>query len=71
MTTFGVHETMQQKQLKWASLMQAYQFAKTGMAEPDFVTLPRLTHCGTVSRRLVPQETLDPSSSTLCCWRLA
>lgn len=56
----GVQETMQQKQLKRASNMQAYQFAKTGKAEPNLVTLPRLTHCGTVSRRLVPQETFDP-----------
>lgn len=56
----GVQETMQQKQLKWASTMQAYQFAKAGKPEPNFVTPPRLTHGGTVSRRLVPQKTFDP-----------
>lgn len=59
-TELGVRETMQQKHLKWASITPAYQFAKTGRAEPDFVTLPRLTRCGTVSRRLVPQESFDP-----------
>ncbi|WP_426420695.1 hypothetical protein [Bradyrhizobium genosp. A] len=60
MTTLGIRETMQQKLFKWASIAQAYQFAKTAKAELDFVTLPRLTHCGTASRRLVPQETFDP-----------
>lgn len=55
MTDLGVRETMHQKLLKWASITHAYQFAKSGKAEPDFVTLPRLTHCGTASGRLVPQ----------------
>lgn len=59
MTTLGIRETMQQKLLKWASIAHAYQFAKTAKAELDSVTLPRLTHCGTASRRLVP-ETFDP-----------
>lgn len=60
MNMLGVRETMQQKLLKSASITHAYQFAKSGKAEPDFVTLPRLTHCGTASRRPVPQETFDP-----------
>ncbi|MFB6462862.1 hypothetical protein [Bradyrhizobium tunisiense] len=51
MTTLGIRETMQQKLLKWASNTQGYQIAKTGKAEPDFVTQPRLTHCRTVSWR--------------------
>lgn len=60
MTTLGVRETMQQKLLKWASITQAYQFAKIGKAEPGFVTLSRLTHGRTASRRLVPQKTCSP-----------
>lgn len=60
MTTLGIREEIKQKQLKWANITQGYQFAKTGKAEPDFVTLSRLTHCETASRRLVPQETFDP-----------
>lgn len=59
MNTLGVRETMQQKLLEWASITQAYQFTKPGKLEPDFVTLPRLTHCATASRRLMPQETCD------------
>lgn len=58
MSTLGVRETMQQKLLKWASITQAYQIAKTGKAEQYFLTLPRLTHCKTASRRQVPQNPL-------------
>lgn len=60
MTTLGICEKMQQKLLKRASIGQAYQFAKTGRAEPDFVTLLRLPRCGTVWRRRMPEETRDP-----------
>lgn len=60
MTTLGIRETMQQKLLKWASIAHVYQFAKIAKAELDFITLPRLTHCGIASRRPVPQETFDP-----------
>lgn len=60
MTTPGIREPMQQKPLKCASITQGHRFARTGKAEPDFVALPRLTHRGTVSRRLVPQGTFDP-----------
>lgn len=56
MNPLGVRETMQQKQIEGVSITQ---FAETGEAEPYFVTLPRLTHRGTVSWRLVPQETFD------------
>lgn len=60
MNTLGVRETMQQKLLEWARITQAYQFAEPGKLEPDFVTPPRLTHCATASRQLMPQGTCDP-----------
>lgn len=56
MTTFGIRETMQQKLLNGRALRNAYPIAKTGKAEPYFVRLPRPMHCGTASRRLVPQD---------------
>lgn len=71
MNTLGVRETMQQNLPKWASITQAYQFAKTGKAEPNFATLSKLTHCGIPSRRLQPLKTFDPLRQPPWCWRLA
>lgn len=60
MSTLGVRETMQQKLIEATNIARAYQFAKIGKAEPNFVTLPRLRHCATASQRPVPQEPFDP-----------